>query len=385
MTITELILFLSILGIIYVYLGYPILIFFIGAVKRKKQSEGQANYPSVSIIIAAYNEESCIAATLENKIALQYPEEYKEILVVSDGSTDETEPLVRQYREQGVRLIVQEKRQGKTAALNRAVSEAKGEIIVFSDANSLYDANVLNRLVQNFVDRNVGYVTGKMIYVGEDGSVVGDGCSAFMKYENFIRERETLAGGSVIGVDGGVDAIRKKLYAPMNADQLPDFVLPLKVIEQGYRVVYEPEALLKEDSLKESPDEYRMRVRVALRALWALYDMKKLLFYPTNLFFSWQLWSHKVLRYLVFVFMIGAFIANMLLWPVSQTYRMLFVLQIIFYIAACLPFAFTPQKRSYWKIINFANYFLLVNTAFLHASFNFLCGRKIVIWTPRKG
>jgi hypothetical protein len=161
-------------------------------------------------------------------------------------------------------------------------------------------------------------------------------------------------------------------------------VLPLHVVKQGYRVVYEPEALLKENSLKEAPDEYRMRVRVALRALWALYDMRSLLVAKKNVLFSWQLWSHKILRYLVFIFLIGAFLANTSLWPQHVFYKVFLVGQVLFYSMAILPFV-VPKNLNKFKIVNFANYFFLVNLAFSHAFVNFLRGKKVVIWTPRKG
>jgi len=240
-----------------------------------------------------------------------------------------------------VRLIRQEPRAGKTSALNIAVPEARGEILIFSDANSIYEQNVLRELADNFNDPSVGYVTGKMIYTNADGTPSGDGCTAYMKYENRLRSWETSLG-SIVGVDGGIDAVRKELYQPMNPDQLPDFVLPLKVVAQGYRVVYEPEAILKESSLATAKDEYKMRVRVALRALWGMWDMHHLLTlspsflpplsrsdareatpshlpplsrsdapeatpshlptFPPSILYAWQLWSHKVLRYLCFIF-----------------------------------------------------------------------------------
>ena len=180
---------------------------------------------------------------------------------------------------------------------------------MFSDANSLYDVDSLKYLVARFNDPLVGYVTGKMIYINPEGTSIGDGCSAYMKYENKLREIETKLG-SVVGVDGGIDAMRKDLYTSLKAHQLPDFVQPLKVIEKGYRVVYEPLALLKEATLQQSQDEYRMRVRVTLRALWALRDMSHLLIGEAGVLFAWQLWSHKALRYLVFIFLISTFLSN---------------------------------------------------------------------------
>ncbi len=260
----------SIVAILYVYAGYPLLVYLLGklfpAPVQKQHQE-----PFVSILIAAYNEADVISATIKNKLQLDYPVDKFEIIVVSDGSTDGTDDLVNSFAESNVRLLRQEPRAGKTSALNMAVSQAKAEIIVFSDANSLYETDALQKLVANFADPKVGYVTGKMIYINPDGSFIGDGCSAYMKYENVLRAIES-GFGSIVGVDGGIDSMRKDLYRSLTAYQLPDFVQPLKVVEQGYRVIYEPMALLKEASLTKSVDEYRMRVRVTLRALWALYD-----------------------------------------------------------------------------------------------------------------
>ncbi len=175
------------------------------------------------------------------------------MIVISDASDDGTDEIVGRVASEHpgrVRLLRQEPREGKTAALNLAVPQARGEIVVFADANSIYGPDALRRLARNFADPAVGYVTGKMVYVNPDGSLVGDGCSAYMKLENWLRAQETRIG-SVVGVDGGVDAVRRRLYRPMRADQLPDFVLPLAVVEQGARVVYEPDALLTEHALVE--------------------------------------------------------------------------------------------------------------------------------------
>jgi cellulose synthase/poly-beta-1,6-N-acetylglucosamine synthase-like glycosyltransferase len=254
---------------------------------------------------------------------------------------------------------------------------------VFSDANSIYEEDALQRLTQNFNDPEVGYVTGKMIYTVRDGNGMGDGCSAYMRYENFLRQLETNIG-SIVGVDGGIDAVRKELYRPMRPDQLPDFVLPLQVLEQGYRVVYEPDAILYEPSLEASGDEYKMRVRVSLRSLWALKDMRRLLSPSKFRMIAWQLWSHKVLRYFSFAFLIGAYLANMVLWPVDRYYQFFFILQNLLYLAAIL----LPILQRIWRpfrILYFLNYFTLLNLAACHAFLRFLMGQKQVIWTPRKG
>jgi hypothetical protein len=204
-----------------------------------------------------------------------------------------------------------------------------------------------------------------------------------MKYENTLRYLETQIG-SVVGVDGGIDAMRKNLHSTLNPDQLPDFVQPLKVIEQGYRVVYAPEALLKESSLSVSDDEYRMRVRVTLRALNALKDMPQLLWGSAGLLFAWQIWSHKVLRYLCFVFLMVAYVANLLIWAESILYKIAFVLQTACYIGALISVILERMDRKIY-ILYFFHYFVILNIAAGHAFLKFIMGKKQVMWTPRKG
>lgn len=379
---TEFLFYFSLLAVFYVYAGYPSLVFLAGYLFNKKLKKDNIT-PPVTILIAAFNEERCIEKTIQNKLSLDYPMDRREIVVISDGSTDRTDEIVRKYSGQGVKLITQLPRAGKTSALNLAVPSATGEILLFSDANSIWAPDSLRNLVRNFNDPAIGYVTGHMIYANPDGTLVGDGCSAYMKYENFLRKNETRIG-SIVGVDGGIDAVRKKLYRPMNPDQLPDFVLPLSVAEQGFRVIYEPEAILREDSLKESKDEYRMRVRVSLRALWALFDKRQFLFDTDNIIYSWQIWSHKVLRYTCFLFLIIAYLSNLTLCQEGKSFQLFFFIQNFTYLVASI----TPELKKFGinlKIFNFVNYFVLLNLAASHAFVKFLMGQKQALWTPRKG
>lgn len=368
--------------VIYVYAGYPLTVALLGSLWPRPVRR-QAVTPRVTVLIAAYNEAEVIAATLRNKLELDYPAELMEVLVVSDGSDDGTDQLVAGFADPRVRLLRQQPRAGKTSALNLAVPQAKGEIIVFSDANSLYAPDALRQLLANFADPEVGYVTGRMIYVNPDGSPIGEGCSSYMQYENLLRAGETRIG-SVVGVDGGIDAVRKELYRSMRADQLPDFVLPLQVVRQGYRVVYEPAAQLWEQALKAAGDEYRMRVRVSLRALWALFDMRSLLLGAGGLRFAWQLWSHKLLRYLCFLFLAAALVSNLLLLSSGWLYPAVFALQLLGYLGALATPALERAGVGL-RLLSFARYFSLLNLACAHAWGKFLLGQKQVLWTPRKG
>lgn len=380
MFFVKLIFFFCLFMIFYVYVGYPLVVVILSRLINKRPRKVQST-PTVSILIAAFNEVKHIEATIRNKLELDYPKENLQIIVVSDASSDGTDSIVKMHETEGVHLIRQEPRAGKSAALNMAFRHAMGEILVFSDANSIFDRNALKEIVANFGDPAVGYVTGKMIYMNPDGSSVGDGCSGYMKYENFLRKNETMVG-SVVGVDGGIDAMRKSLYKPLNPEQLPDFVLPLRVIEQGYRAVYESQAILREPTLSTNADEYRMRVRVSLRALWALKDMSHLLGKRYSAFFAWQLWSHKVLRYLCFMFLIGAYVSNLLLFSNGTIYKIFFVMQNVCYMAALIA-PWVGDKA--YNIFSMLNYFVLLNQASLHAFLKFILGKKQVLWTPRKG
>jgi cellulose synthase/poly-beta-1,6-N-acetylglucosamine synthase-like glycosyltransferase len=375
--------YISIAIILYVYIGYPFIIHVLSRLKKNNVLD-VGECPNVSILIAAYNEEKDILSTVNNKLNQDYPIEKLEVIVISDGSTDKTDKIVEEIQDPRVKLLRQVPRAGKTSALNAAIKEATGEIVVFSDANSIYDLDAIKKLIEPFFSSDVGYVTGKMIYTNPDGSIVGDGCSTYMRYENRIREAESKVG-SVVGVDGGIDAMRKELFTTLSADQLPDFVQPLKVTEKGYHVKYQPNAILKEPTLSKPEDEYKMRVRVTLRALWALYDMRNLLLGKAGLLFSWQIISHKVLRYLCFFFLIVLFISNFLLVNDSTFYLVTMIMQVVFYLLAVV--AHLSKTSSFNKIIvvYVSYYFSLINFACAHAFVKFILGKKQITWTPRKG
>jgi glycosyltransferase involved in cell wall biosynthesis len=341
--------------------------------------------PRLTVLIAAFNEEREIGRTVANKLQQDYPAERLDVIVISDGSTDRTEAIVKDLAQGAggrLRLLRQEPRQGKTQALNRAAAEATGEILVFSDANSIYAPDAIRRLVRSFADPSVGYVTGQMVYTNPDGSGIGEGSGAYMRYENLLRALETRLH-SVVGVDGGIDAVRRELYVPMRADQLPDFV-PLNVVEQGKRVVYDPDAKVYEAALGAAADEFRMRVRVSLRALWALFDKRGLLHPLRHPLFAWQLFSHKVLRYAAFVPLAGLLAFNALAAGGHPFYSGFLALQLLAYgLAAVGPVL--SQLRSVAPGMLAPYYFVLLNLACAAAFWKFLNGQRIATWKPRGG
>jgi cellulose synthase/poly-beta-1,6-N-acetylglucosamine synthase-like glycosyltransferase len=376
----ELIFWSALVLVVYIYIGYPVAAWALAGVIGRPVQKGEC-YPRVTIVIAAYNEEKHVELTIQNKLDQDYPPDRLEIIVVSDASSDCTDELVKGFGAR-VRLLRQHPRAGKTAALNLAAMQACGEILVFSDANSLYDPNAVRELVANFADPAVGYVTGKMVYTTVEGSLVGEGVSTYMKYENWLRVHESKLA-AVIGVDGGIDAVRQSLYTTMRSDQQPDFVLPLSVAERGYRVVYEPRALLKEDALVSHDAEYRMRVRVTLRALWGLWDMRQLMNPIKHGLLAFQLVSHKLLRYLAFVPVLVVFGTSLALAPRGHMYLIVFAIQFLIILLAFFGWLCRPSRSS--GIIALPYYFVVLNWACAHALWRFVKRERQATWTPRVG
>jgi glycosyltransferase involved in cell wall biosynthesis len=308
------------------------------------------------------------------------------VIVVSDGSTDQTDEIVRGLvdRSEGrLKLFRQEPRQGKTQALNMALRHTSAEIIVFADANSIYAPGAIRSLARNFSDPSVGYVTGQMVYANPEESGVGEGSGSYMSYENELRKWETRLG-SIVGVDGGIDAIRRILYVPMRTDQLPDFVQPLSVVEQGSRVVYESNAVVYESSLSDAGSEFRMRVRVSLRAMWALYDKRHLLNPFRYPLFAWQLMSHKVLRYGAFLPLTGLLLFNILALGQDAFYVWFLIVQVVAYAVAMVGH-FLRQSSGIAAKLLAPYYFVILNAACVLAFWKFLTGQKMVLWKPRQG
>jgi len=365
----------------YPIVGYPLVLSAIALLRPRPVRRGEWT-PSVTILVPAYNEAACIAGTIENKLALDYPAERLEITVVSDASEDGTDDIVRRYADRGVKLLRTAVRQGKAAALNEAIQHANGEIVVFSDANSTFAVDAVRRMVENFTDPRVGYVTGNLQYLhGEEAS--GRGSGAYMRYENWLRRIETRVD-SVIGVNGGVDAMRRRLYAAVPADQITDFVLPLRVIAAGFRVVFDERVHSSERANQELGSEFRMRVRVALRALRGLVYMRQALNVVRAPLPAFCIFSHKILRYLSFLFLAGALIINAILAARNPSYIPLLLLQVAFYALALLGLT-RNLPGALRRLTTLPTYFLVSNVAFGIAALRFARGDVVATWRPRAG
>ena len=227
--VPEIIFWLCIMFVFYIYFGYPLLLFILSRLRpapRVKKGDISLN---ISLIIPAYNEEKVIADKIENSLLLDYPKEELEIIVASDGSTDKTNQIVRSFATLGVKLVLLNTNQGKSSAQNLAVTQARGEIIFFSDANVLLLPDAVKKIVRSFADPNVGCVVGKVIYLNQEDTSVSQGEGLYWRYELFLRAKESKLGNFAMG-SGPIMAIRRSLFQPLDPDVGEDFVLPLQTV-----------------------------------------------------------------------------------------------------------------------------------------------------------
>jgi cellulose synthase/poly-beta-1,6-N-acetylglucosamine synthase-like glycosyltransferase len=370
---------LSVAALFYTYGGYPVLVFAIAMV-RHRPIKRAAIEPHVTIIITAYNEERDLRLKLENTLSLEYPAEKLEVIVASDCSTDRTDEIALEFKSHGVRLHRQNERLGKTAAQNAAVETAVGEIIVFSDATTLYQKDVLRVLVPLFADPSVGCVGGRLIYVDHSDSAVGSGARSYWNYESFLKQQESRIF-SLIGVSGCLYAVRRSAYVQMYHEACSDFLIATKMVEQGLRAVFEPNAVCMEETNRSSDKELRMRIRVITQTLNDLWQHRAMLNPFNGGFFSIQLLSHKLLRYLVPLFLIALLICSGIAGVHSRLFAALFLMQVLLYLSAAFGLALERTSRDP-GIFAFPMYFALSNVASLIAMFKFLTGERYARWEP---
>ena len=273
-TAWQILFWISAVLLLYVYAGYPILVYLVGVLWPKTVKKGKTE-PRVTILITAFNEEAVIREKLENTLKIDYPQDKLEILVASDGSTDRTDMIVREFAGSGVKLFRQEGRAGKTVTQNNAVERATGEIILFSDATTTYGSDVLQAVLPAFADPEIGCVAGRLVYVDDVNSNVGKGAKRYWGYETFLKIAESNAC-SLIGASGCLYAVRRSAYEPMYAEACSDFLICTAIYRKGLRSVFEPDAVCFEQTNQLANDEMRMRVRVISQTftdLWRNRDM----------------------------------------------------------------------------------------------------------------
>ncbi|HWQ34822.1 MAG TPA: glycosyltransferase family 2 protein [Blastocatellia bacterium] len=381
MIVCEIIFAVSLALILYTWIGYPALALLLSRVLPRPVRKSDIT-PAVSVIITAHNEERDIAAKLDNTLALDYPADKLEVIVASDCSTDRTDEIVRGYAARGVILSRQCEHFGKTVAQNAARRRASGEILVFSDATTLYAPDALRKIVRSFADPEVGCVAGQLVYVDGKETATGQGCRSYWGYEKFIKRCESLMG-SLIGVSGCLYAVRRSNYARLEQDMIDDFVIASEIHLQGLRTVYEPEAIAIEDTNQRGRDEFRMRVRVIEQTISALHRYREVLNPLRHGMYAWSMWSHKVLRYGIVLLLLAMLISSAALSGQSWFYAAAFSGQAALYFAAFAGWI-AERMRVRVGVLSLPYYFALASLAALVALLKFLRGEAHVVWEPMR-
>jgi len=342
------------------------------------------NLPTVSFIIACYNEEDIIAEKLKNTLSLDYPMDRMEVLVISDGSTDETVTRAKKTKADNVRVLDRGERTGKTAVQNYGSSLAAGEILVFSDANAFYRPDALRKLIQGFREPRIGGICGEVRFVSSvNKESVAKEEEFYWGYEQFLKRAESRVR-SAIGANGAIYAIRKALYEPLPEEIISDLVEPLLLVKNGFSVKYAHDAIAEEEISINYRREYHRKKRIILRSLHGLSFVKELLNPLKYGIFSIQLLSHKLLRWLIPVALIGLFVSNLFLLS-SWFFQVLFLAQLVFYALAGIGWIMQKNQISTGpQIFRLPFYFCLVNLAALSALVLYLQGRNIIVWEPQR-
>jgi cellulose synthase/poly-beta-1,6-N-acetylglucosamine synthase-like glycosyltransferase len=380
---TWLVFWVSLAALLYVYAGFSLLLILVGLLKNRGVRTGPIT-PRMSLIIAAHNEERAIARRLENALEVDYPADALEILVASDGSTDTTNTIVSRYAARGVRLLALP-RSGKLSVLHQAVAQSHGDVLVFSDANTTFHPQALRMLARNFADPEVGGVCGNQIYVREekaDSSTSGE--TLYWSYDKWLKATESRTG-SIVSSDGAIYAIRRGLYRkPARACVTDDFAISTAVVEQGYRLVFENEAIAYEHAAAAADREFRRKVRIINRGLHGVLLRKRLLNPFRYGVYAWILFSHKVARRLAPFFLLALLASSLVLAPQGGVYSGAVAAQVGFYVLAFLGYLFKDHALGRWKVLYAPFFYCLANAAALVAVTNLLLGNRIEQWQPER-
>lgn len=380
MLVLEIILWILIGCCLYTLIAYPLLMLVLSRVIRYRFIREPIT-PSVSLIIAAYNEEKSIAGKLENSLAVDYPGDKLEIIVASDASTDRTDEIVRGFADRGVKLFRLDGNQGKSEVINEAVKHATGEILVFSDATGHWSRASIREMASHYADPRVGGVYGWVAY--RYGSTVSSqGFAVYQRYVMALRRCEA-AFGAGFNAPGSIHSVRSSTFVPTPAETFSDMTDPLHTAMQGLRTTFEEKAVSLEESRTRASDEFRARVRIATHA-WAfmLYSLRRFPLLRSSMY-CFQLASHKFIRWLIGPFMILIFAVNAVLLSQHWVYQVLFAGQLAYYALVVLGYL---ARRWGLRVPGISGlvFFTMVNLAYVVAGMNFLRGRRVARWRPSR-
>ena len=361
----------------YHYLLYPAAVILLARTRAPLAPADPAQWPLVTFVIAAYNEERVIDWKIRNTLDLDYPADRLEVIVACDGSDDRTASIAASYGDRGVICLHQPQRRGKTAALNRAVAAARGQVIVFSDANNEFSPDAIRKLVRHFTDPQVGGVCGaKRIKPAEEReSSMGD--SLYWRYESAVKMAESRVW-TISNADGEIFAIRKELYRTVPEHIINDDAeITLNLVEQGRRIVYEPQARSYEYASLHIRDDFFVKVRMVAGGYQTLAEHAWQLM-PWRSWFSFAFFSHKTLRWIAPVLLIAVFVTSALAAE-HPFYRAVFALQVAFYLVAAAGLLLIGRMRLP-ALVYVPFYFAVMNSAAFMGLLRFLRRTQTVHW-----
>lgn len=361
----------------YTYFGYPALLWAWTRIRPRAEILRANFQPSVTVVIAAFNEEGCIRETIVSILAADYPPEALDVVIVSDCSTDGTDRIVRSFPADRVQLIPHQTRQGQTAGLLHGVEAARGEIVIIADASGLFFPHTVRRLIRHFADARVGAVSGYK-KMEATGTAVAKGDGAYTRYDRWLRALESRAGSSWVGCQGGLFAIRKPLFRiNFPLDMAADNAIGYELYDQGFLHRFDPEAMVVEKPPLDLENEFRRKIRVIVLQMHGMFFFRRLFIPWRHPVFVLQNLSHKVFRWLVPFALVLLVIASAL--SPDPAMHVFLGLQILFYGLALLGLWRGRQRKTAW-LLSIPAYFTTVNAAGLLAWF--MAFKNYTLWKP---
>lgn len=366
--------------VVYAYPGYPLVIRCLAGLFGRRSSPPESSaeqLPRVSLLIAAYNEASVIAARIQNALAMDYPRDRLEIVVATDGCSDATAEVVRRYADRGVRLLEYTTRRGKATVLNASIPRLTGEVVILSDANTFTEPDAARRLARWFADRRIGVVCGRLVLTDPETGTNAD--SLYWRYETYLKRCEGRLG-ALLGANGGIYAVRRSCFSPIPADTIvDDFVLPLQAkLRTGCGIVYDAAAVAHEETPPNIKAEFRRRARIGAGGfqsagrLWGLLN-------PLNGWIAFTFLSHKLLRWACPFCLLALLVTSVLLWE-DPLYRALLLAQVAFYaLSAVAPLV--PTNSRLLKPLRLTTMFTGMNVALLLGFWRWVSGGQRGTWS----
>jgi len=365
-------------GCIYSYFIYPVILKFLPSRVTSKYKQGE-NLPKFTLIITAHNEEGRIKNKLDNTLSINYPDEKLEILVASDFSTDKTDTIVESYQEQGIRLVRADQRKGKEYAQLCAIKAAKNEILIFSDVATTIEKEAFLKLAERFADITIGAISSEDQFISQDGEIVGEG--AYVKYEMWLRRLESDRAG-LIGLSGSFFAARAEVCKEWDISSPSDFNTALNCAKLGLISISSPDVIGIYQDVKDPGLEYRRKTRTIIRGITAISRHLDVLNPFKFGLFSFQVWSHKIMRWAVPWFLLGTAITSLAVMSEHWFYLIAVILQGLFYTLVLIGYV-SARARAF-SMIKIPYFFMQVNAAITHATLQFFMGKRVTVWQPSK-